>query len=70
MNEINIPSPCTTKCKINYKIGLCTGCFRSEQEIVMWGGLDNTIKKDIIKQLHIRRSKINGTPIRRKRRRM
>lgn len=34
-----VPSPCTSICKMNSKTGLCEGCYRTIDEIVVWSRL-------------------------------
>ena len=64
MTELNIPSPCVSSCGIDTTTGLCQGCYRTADEIAVWGRLNNEVKMQVVKQLHIRRNKINGTHIR------
>ncbi|MGB1361278.1 MAG: DUF1289 domain-containing protein [Alphaproteobacteria bacterium] len=64
MTELNVPSPCTANCGIDKTTNLCQGCFRTNDEIRHWSVLDNETKLQIVKQLHIRRANIKGTPLR------
>ncbi len=42
-----IPSPCNSVCAIDSMTGFCKGCFRSMNEIVAWGQMDNSSKRDV-----------------------
>lgn len=40
-------SPCVNICELN-KDDICTGCFRSLDEIVLWSGYSDQDKRDIL----------------------
>ncbi|WP_328804817.1 DUF1289 domain-containing protein [Noviherbaspirillum galbum] len=42
-----VPSPCINVCRMNPQTGLCEGCWRTIDEIVMWGTADNDKKKAV-----------------------
>lgn len=39
-----VPSPCISVCAIDPDSGLCTGCFRTLDEIAAWVGLNATAR--------------------------
>jgi len=43
-----ISSPCTNKCNFNNTYNLCTGCFRTGQEIFKWIYFSEETRKEII----------------------
>ncbi len=43
----NVPSPCTSVCRIDEDSGLCEGCFRTVEEICRWSGLDSDDKRAV-----------------------
>ena len=43
----DVPSPCISICKIEASTGLCTGCYRTVEEITLWRGASNDRKKQI-----------------------
>lgn len=47
VNEFKaVPSPCTGVCQMEGE--LCRGCFRSLEEIRVWGGLTDAEKKSLL----------------------
>ena len=61
----DIVSPCIGDCTMNTSTTFCNGCYRTVDEIEHWGTLSNTQKKEVVQNLHDRRSKILGVPSRR-----
>jgi predicted Fe-S protein YdhL (DUF1289 family) len=51
-----MPSPCTSVCKIDPATGWCAGCLRTIDEIAAWGSLDNAAKRTVWKRLPARRA--------------
>ena len=49
----HIPSPCINICALDDK-DICTGCFRSGEEITQWGRLESTGKKAILEKVAVR----------------
>ena len=43
-----ISSPCTNKCNFNNAYNLCTGCYRTGQEIFKWIYFSEETRKEII----------------------
>lgn len=60
-----VPSPCIRNCCLDQN-DICVGCYRSLDEILVWGESDNTQKLEIIastadrKQEYIRKLKNNS----------
>tara|TARA_B100000131_G_scaffold285380_1_gene294623 strand:+ start:661 stop:849 length:189 start_codon:yes stop_codon:yes gene_type:complete len=42
-----ISSPCINKCNFNHSYNLCTGCFRTGEEIFKWIYFSEETKKNI-----------------------
>jgi hypothetical protein len=42
-----VPSPCISVCKINEQTGLCEGCWRTLDEIALWGTASDEVKRVI-----------------------
>ena len=43
----NVPSPCISVCRMDAATGLCEGCFRTIDEIRVWGMLPDDRKRDV-----------------------
>ena len=41
----NVPSPCISVCRMSESTGLCEGCWRTIDEIIQWGSLDDQAKR-------------------------
>ncbi|RVT52851.1 DUF1289 domain-containing protein [Rubrivivax albus] len=50
-----VPSPCINVCRMNPASGWCEGCWRTIDEIVAWGRLDDDAKRAVWAQLPQRR---------------
>ena len=55
-NELD--SPCVNICIIHPRANICTGCFRSIDEISSWSNMSESERKGIIKELPNRSSKL------------
>ncbi len=53
--ETGIVSPCTGLCLIDSRRNLCTGCYRTLEEIARWSGFSDYEKREILKHLPERR---------------
>jgi predicted Fe-S protein YdhL (DUF1289 family) len=42
-----VPSPCVSVCQMDESGGLCLGCFRTLDEIRLWGNADATFKRSV-----------------------
>ena len=50
-----IDSPCINVCRMHQPTGLCEGCARTIDEIIVWGRADDTLKRQILERLPARR---------------
>lgn len=55
---IPIKSPCVSVCALDNE-GMCTGCFRTGEEIRSWGGYTNEQRRDVLSLVHEREKKVN-----------
>ena len=44
---LNVPSPCTSVCRMNPVNGYCEGCLRTIDEILQWSRADDSAKRAI-----------------------
>ena len=42
-----VPSPCISVCKMDAVSQLCTGCYRTLDEIMVWSRCDEAFKKQV-----------------------
>lgn len=54
-----IPSPCIFVCKINPQTNLCSGCYRTVEEIRGWIKFTEPKKAKVLTAIDERKSKIN-----------
>jgi len=54
-----VDSPCVNICIIHPQANICTGCFRTIDEISSWSKMSNSKRKGIIKELPNRSSKLS-----------
>ena len=52
----NLPSPCTSVCRIDDESGLCEGCLRSLDEIAGWSRMDDAAKRGVWRTIGLRAS--------------
>ncbi|MDC1310941.1 DUF1289 domain-containing protein [Burkholderiales bacterium] len=45
----SIESPCVAICQLNTKTGICTGCFRTMDEISHWIELSDDDKREVLR---------------------
>jgi predicted Fe-S protein YdhL (DUF1289 family) len=43
----DVPSPCTSVCRMSPTTELCLGCFRTLDEIALWGRMDDVAKRAV-----------------------
>ena len=55
-NEVD--SPCVNICIVHPQANICTGCFRTIDEISSWSNMSETERNAIIKELPNRSSKL------------
>jgi predicted Fe-S protein YdhL (DUF1289 family) len=53
----DVPSPCISVCEMLPEAGVCAGCFRTLDEIAVWGSLDAAEKRAVLAALPERRSR-------------
>ncbi|MCX8501019.1 MAG: DUF1289 domain-containing protein [Alphaproteobacteria bacterium] len=53
-----IPSPCVGICQMDSTSGLCTGCYRTGEEIKNWRASDNGQRLAIYEKIQSRRRQI------------
>ena len=51
-----VPSPCISVCELDADGVLCTGCFRTLDEIAAWGTLDADAKRRVLAALPARKA--------------
>lgn len=51
-----VPSPCIDVCKMDPATDLCTGCYRTRDEIKAWKGLDNPAKRQLLATIESRKA--------------
>ncbi|EJE50126.1 putative Fe-S protein [Acidovorax sp. CF316] len=49
-----VPSPCISVCRMSPDRSHCEGCFRTLDEIRIWGGADSTVRRAVWAQLLLR----------------
>lgn len=67
-NATHVESPCISICEMDANSGLCKGCFRTRDEIALWGAASNDERIAILDQLHDRRVALGGRDRRQTRR--
>jgi len=50
-----VTTPCTGVCRIDQSSGLCIGCRRTMDEIVLWGSMSEKDRRAIMAQVRERR---------------
>ena len=53
-----VDSPCVNICIIHPQANICTGCFRTIDEISSWSNMSESERKGIVKELPNRSSKL------------
>lgn len=54
--EASVASPCTNVCRMDAAGGWCEGCWRTLDEIVAWGTLDDAARRAVLARLPQRRA--------------
>ena len=57
-NRQEVDSPCVSICIIHPQAKICTGCFRTIDEISSWSNMSDSERKGIIKELPNRSAKL------------
>ncbi len=50
----DLPSPCTSVCRIDADNGLCAGCLRTLDEIAAWSRMDDAGKRQVWRTIALR----------------
>jgi len=58
-----IESPCTQRCEIDARSGLCRGCGRSLDEIAAWTQLSPEARRAVMRRLVARRTWLARTAV-------
>ena len=57
-----LKSPCINICRMDAASGLCTGCFRTIDEITVWSRTDDHHRRNILTHVATRRA-ANAKPV-------
>jgi predicted Fe-S protein YdhL (DUF1289 family) len=55
MSRAEVPSPCTSVCRMDARTGWCEGCLRTLDEIAAWSVLSDEDKRALRAELRRRR---------------
>jgi uncharacterized protein len=55
-----IQSPCISICRMDVDNRFCTGCWRTREEIAIWGTASDQTRREILSLLHTRREAAGG----------
>jgi predicted Fe-S protein YdhL (DUF1289 family) len=58
VEPIPVKSPCISVCALDAE-GLCTGCFRTGDEIRLWSAYSNDERLNVLRLVHEREKKVN-----------
>jgi uncharacterized protein len=61
-HSLDPPSPCISVCRMDPASGLCTGCYRTLDEIAQWGGASAAWKRTVWAQIRQRRNADQAPP--------
>ena len=50
-----VDSPCIGICQLDLAADLCIGCFRTRDEVAVWGTASDEVKRDILAKTQERR---------------
>ena len=50
-----VDSPCVGICQLDLDSDLCIGCFRTREEVAVWGAASDGVKRDILAKTRERR---------------
>lgn len=57
MNDVAaVPSPCVNVCRMDAASGLCSGCWRTIDEIAAWSTLDDDGKRQVWQAIELRQA--------------
>lgn len=55
IEPVDVASPCINICKMNEHTGLCEGCWRTLDEIIVWSKASNNAKEAILHKVEQRK---------------
>jgi uncharacterized protein len=58
----NVPSPCISICRMDAATGFCEGCFRTLDEIRVWGMLPDPRRREVWQLIEQRIAPLLTTP--------
>ena len=58
----DVPSPCISICRMDASSGLCLGCFRTIDEIMVWGRQGDPERRAVWRQI-VRRAGLDAAPV-------
>jgi uncharacterized protein len=58
----DVPSPCVSLCRMSSKTELCLGCFRTLDEIALWGRMADASKLQVWRSIEQRIAQRQSTP--------
>jgi uncharacterized protein len=58
----DVPSPCTSVCRMDARTGWCEGCFRRLEEIGGWSSMADAEKRTVWARIEQRISAIQDRP--------
>ena len=50
-----VDSPCVGICQLDLDSDMCIGCFRTRDEVAVWGAASDRMKRDILAKTRERR---------------
>lgn len=53
-----IESPCVKICVVHPEARICTGCYRTIDEITAWGRMSREARREVMTELPARRAKL------------
>jgi len=58
---MSVASPCINVCRMDAATALCVGCYRTLDEIALWGKASDDMKLDILAAIDRRRAEYDPT---------
>ncbi|NKI94947.1 DUF1289 domain-containing protein [Rhizobacter sp. SG703] len=55
-----VPSPCVNVCRMDAASGLCSGCWRTIDEIAAWSTLDDDGKRQVWQAIDLRKAQASA----------
>lgn len=61
-DQPGVASPCIRDCAIQDSTGLCQGCWRSLEEIMVWSGASDEQKRQVLENIILRKAAAGNHP--------